>query len=93
MANSTVKERIVRLCAGVALATAGIGGVHQLGAPGPAVTAKSNTVARAMFRAWYVPFYSGGVIHGDPHLGNYTVFEDGHGRPARQAWTSRAWRC
>ena len=26
-----------------------------------------------MFRAWYVPFYDYGVIHGDPHLGNYTV--------------------
>ena len=30
-----------------------------------------------MFRAWYVPFYSYGVIHGDPHLGNYTVRPDG----------------
>jgi predicted unusual protein kinase regulating ubiquinone biosynthesis (AarF/ABC1/UbiB family) len=30
-----------------------------------------------MFRAWYVPFYYYGVIHGDPHLGNYTVREDG----------------
>jgi predicted unusual protein kinase regulating ubiquinone biosynthesis (AarF/ABC1/UbiB family) len=29
-----------------------------------------------MFRAWYVPFYFYGVIHGDPHLGNYTVRED-----------------
>ena len=29
-----------------------------------------------MFRAWYVPFYSYGVIHGDPHLGNYTVRDD-----------------
>jgi predicted unusual protein kinase regulating ubiquinone biosynthesis (AarF/ABC1/UbiB family) len=36
-----------------------------------------NEVARAMFRAWYVPFYAGGVIHGDPHLGNYAVREDG----------------
>jgi hypothetical protein len=26
-----------------------------------------------MFRIWYVPFYFYGVIHGDPHLGNYTV--------------------
>jgi hypothetical protein len=26
-----------------------------------------------MFRIWYVPFYYYGVIHGDPHLGNYTV--------------------
>jgi predicted unusual protein kinase regulating ubiquinone biosynthesis (AarF/ABC1/UbiB family) len=30
-------------------------------------------VALNMFRAWYVPFYYYGVIHGDPHLGNYTV--------------------
>ena len=32
-----------------------------------------NEVAYNMFRAWYVPFYYYGVIHGDPHLGNYTV--------------------
>ncbi|MEM8972612.1 MAG: AarF/UbiB family protein [Pseudomonadota bacterium] len=38
-----------------------------------------NTIARAMFRAWWFPFSHFGVIHGDPHLGNYTVFEeDGH---------------
>src|SRR3546814_13378633 len=30
-----------------------------------------------MFRAWYVPFYGYGVIHGDPHLGNYSVRPDG----------------
>jgi len=36
-----------------------------------------NKVARAMFRAWYVPFYESGIIHGDPHLGNYAVREDG----------------
>ena len=35
-----------------------------------------NQVAEALFRAWYVPFYQAGVIHGDPHLGNYTVAED-----------------
>jgi predicted unusual protein kinase regulating ubiquinone biosynthesis (AarF/ABC1/UbiB family) len=36
-----------------------------------------NTIAVNMFRAWYVPFYQYGVIHGDPHLGNYTVRVDG----------------
>jgi predicted unusual protein kinase regulating ubiquinone biosynthesis (AarF/ABC1/UbiB family) len=36
-----------------------------------------NRVALNMFRAWYVPFYFFGVIHGDPHLGNYTVRPDG----------------
>ncbi|HEY6981587.1 ABC1 kinase family protein [Reyranella sp.] len=36
-----------------------------------------DALAVNMFRAWYVPFYSYGVIHGDPHLGNYTVRPDG----------------
>jgi predicted unusual protein kinase regulating ubiquinone biosynthesis (AarF/ABC1/UbiB family) len=36
-----------------------------------------NRVAHNMFRAWYVPFYEYGVIHGDPHLGNYSVRPDG----------------
>ena len=36
-----------------------------------------NTIARAMFRAWWFPFSHYGVIHGDPHLGNYTIFADG----------------
>ncbi len=35
-----------------------------------------DTIARNMFRAWYVPFYHYGVIHGDPHLGNYTLRDD-----------------
>ena len=38
---------------------------------------KRNTIAYNMFRTWYVPFYFYGVIHGDPHLGNYTVCENG----------------
>ena len=36
-----------------------------------------NEIALRMFRTWYVPFYYYGVIHGDPHLGNYTVAPDG----------------
>jgi predicted unusual protein kinase regulating ubiquinone biosynthesis (AarF/ABC1/UbiB family) len=35
-----------------------------------------NAIAMNMFRAWYTPFYYYGVIHGDPHLGNYTVQHD-----------------
>ena len=38
--------------------------------------ARRNQVAANMFRAWYEPFYEYGVIHGDPHLGNYTVRAD-----------------
>jgi len=44
-----------------------------------------NRLATALFTAWWFPFSRYGVIHGDPHLGNYTVFaqdgEDG-GEPA-----------
>jgi predicted unusual protein kinase regulating ubiquinone biosynthesis (AarF/ABC1/UbiB family) len=35
-----------------------------------------NRIAEALFHAWYVPFYRYGVIHGDPHLGNYQVRAD-----------------
>jgi predicted unusual protein kinase regulating ubiquinone biosynthesis (AarF/ABC1/UbiB family) len=40
-----------------------------------------NLLGTAMFNAWWWSFSRYGVIHGDPHLGNYSVFEDG-GRPA-----------
>ncbi|ALK07918.1 ABC1 kinase family protein [Blastochloris viridis] len=37
-----------------------------------------NRLATSMYRAWWLPFSRFGIIHGDPHLGNYTVFsEDG----------------
>ena len=36
-----------------------------------------NKLATALFRAWYTPFYRYGVLHGDPHLGNYQVSPQG----------------
>jgi predicted unusual protein kinase regulating ubiquinone biosynthesis (AarF/ABC1/UbiB family) len=39
-----------------------------------------NRLAQAMFTAWWFPFSRIGVIHGDPHLGNYSVFSR-KGRP------------
>jgi len=36
-----------------------------------------NRIASCLFRAYWHPFADVGVIHGDPHLGNYTVFEEG----------------
>jgi predicted unusual protein kinase regulating ubiquinone biosynthesis (AarF/ABC1/UbiB family) len=39
-----------------------------------------NRLATAMFTAWWFPFSRFGVIHGDPHLGNYTVFDEKQGR-------------
>ena len=45
-----------------------------------------NAIAQAMFKAWWYPFSHYGVIHGDPHLGNYTIFEQGErGRCQRRA--------
>ena len=31
-----------------------------------------------LFRAWWRPFYQLGLLHGDPHLGNYTVCHKTH---------------
>jgi predicted unusual protein kinase regulating ubiquinone biosynthesis (AarF/ABC1/UbiB family) len=39
-----------------------------------------NGLARALFHAWYLPLYRYGIIHGDPHLGNYTVSDAAAGR-------------
>lgn len=37
-----------------------------------------NRIATNLFHAWYRPLYGYGVIHGDPHLGNYQVRADDH---------------
>ena len=36
-----------------------------------------DDLAARLFRAWYRPFYEYGVVHGDPHPGNYTVSPQG----------------
>ena len=41
-----------------------------------------NRLATAMFTAWWFPFSRFGVIHGDPHLGNYSVFDGEKNEPA-----------
>lgn len=38
--------------------------------------ATRNSIATLLFHAWWGPMARAGVIHGDPHLGNYT-FADG----------------
>ncbi|THD43375.1 MAG: AarF/ABC1/UbiB kinase family protein [Bradyrhizobium sp.] len=38
-----------------------------------------NAVALGLFEAWWLPFARFGVIHGDPHLGNYSVAASGEG--------------
>ena len=51
----------------------------------PAPLEDRNAIAKAMFRAWWYPFSHYAVIHGDPHLGNYTIFEHGGGDSAGDA--------
>jgi len=41
-----------------------------------AAQAMRDGLAERLFRAWYLPFYRYGVIHADPHLGNYSVAAD-----------------
>lgn len=36
-----------------------------------------NHIATLLFHAWWGPMARYGVIHGDPHLGNYTFSDDG----------------
>lgn len=36
-----------------------------------------NNIGRRLFMGWYYPFYNYGVIHGDPHPGNYSVRPNG----------------
>jgi predicted unusual protein kinase regulating ubiquinone biosynthesis (AarF/ABC1/UbiB family) len=43
-----------------------------------------NRLATALFTAWWFPFSRYGVIHGDPHLGNYNVFDEGDGPGPRK---------
>ncbi|MEM7493016.1 MAG: AarF/UbiB family protein [Pseudomonadota bacterium] len=38
-----------------------------------------NTIARNLFYTWWKPFTEYAVIHGDPHLGNYQVTDNGSG--------------
>ena len=41
-----------------------------------------DAIAVGLFDAWWRPFLRYGVIHGDPHLGNYTVAASGEGAKA-----------
>lgn len=36
-----------------------------------------NEISTALFKSWYYPLYTYGVLHGDPHLGNYSWSHEG----------------
>ncbi len=73
--NVHVPEVVAELSTGRLLTTDWLGGEPLLSFVDAHAQARAD-IARNMFRAWYVPFYGYGVIHGDPHLGNYTVRPD-----------------
>lgn len=37
-----------------------------------------NRIAKVLFEAWWTPLIKLGVIHGDPHLGNYSFSGEAH---------------
>ena len=50
---------------------------RQLRELGGAPQQVRDEAALRLFHAWYRPFYGYGVIHGDPHPGNYSLAPDG----------------
>jgi predicted unusual protein kinase regulating ubiquinone biosynthesis (AarF/ABC1/UbiB family) len=44
-----------------------------------------DAIAIGLFHAWWRPFLRYGIIHGDPHLGNYTVAAPARGAGAIEA--------
>jgi predicted unusual protein kinase regulating ubiquinone biosynthesis (AarF/ABC1/UbiB family) len=79
--NVRVPETYPRLSTGRLLTMRWLDGQRLLGYLGHDL-ADRNAIARALFTAWWKPFAAYGVIHGDPHLGNYTVFENQEARTA-----------
>jgi predicted unusual protein kinase regulating ubiquinone biosynthesis (AarF/ABC1/UbiB family) len=71
----TVPEVVEELSTGRLLTMSWLDGAPLLSFRDHAL-AERNAIAEAMFTAWWRPFSQYGVIHGDPHLGNYTVRPD-----------------
>lgn len=79
-ANVRVPEPEDGLCTGRLLSMSWLNGRPLLDYKSAPLEVR-NRLADAMYRAWWHPFGHYGVIHGDPHLGNYAVFEE-DGAPA-----------
>ncbi len=71
-----VPETVAKLSTARLLSMTWLTGERLADAAAKRPQAARNAIAMNMFRAWYTPFYEYGVIHGDPHLGNYTVCAD-----------------
>lgn len=71
-AGVRVPEVIDGLSTDRLLTTTWLDGVPVLSLTGVS-KARRSAIALNMFMAWYVPLYHYGVIHGDPHPGNYSI--------------------
>ena len=71
-----VPEPVEEFCSDRLLAMTWLQG-RQLREFGDAPQQVRNEAALRLFYAWYRPFYGYGVIHGDPHPGNYSLSPDG----------------
>ncbi|MCR9268684.1 MAG: AarF/ABC1/UbiB kinase family protein [Hyphomonadaceae bacterium] len=74
----TVPEPIAELCTDRLLTMSWVEG-ERLNAYEDAPQEVRNQIAENLFWTWWHPFNSRAVIHGDPHLGNYQVTQDGQG--------------
>ena len=76
--NTTVPDLVPELSTGRLLTMSWVSG-DRLTEFEDADQETRNRIATQLFWAWWNPFTGYGVIHGDPHLGNYQVTEGGKG--------------
>ena len=74
----TIPNPVPELCTDRLLTMSWVSG-ERLDAYEDAPQEVRNQIAENLFWTWWYPFNSRAVIHGDPHLGNYQVTQDGIG--------------
>ncbi|MCR9080179.1 MAG: AarF/ABC1/UbiB kinase family protein [Hyphomonadaceae bacterium] len=74
----TIPDPVPELCTDRLLTMSWVSG-ERLDAYETAPQEVRNQIAENLFWTWWYPFNSRAVIHGDPHLGNYQVTQDGAG--------------
>lgn len=74
----TIPDLVPELCTDRLLTMSWLSG-ERLDVYENAPQAVRNQIAENLFWTWWYPFNTRAVIHGDPHLGNYQVTQDGAG--------------
>lgn len=75
-ANVVVPTPIAQLSTRRLLTMTWLDGAPFRKAVDSATQQRRNAIAEALYAAWWIPLCWYGVIHGDAHLGNYTVRDD-----------------